>query len=139
MAKMVVMDVDLGQSIDDIINEDVDEMTEQTRQIIDEAVDQKKMIDSNRKAQAQLKAKKELNKQKILETIYETLLEAYNNNTCLSLDEMGRIAEPTITNASALILQMKSFIRKEKGNEYVLKRHTKDGKSVYILLPFNAE
>ena len=59
MAKMVVLEVDLGQDIDDIINEDVEEMTEKTRQTVDDAINQKKQIDTERVAQAQLKLRKE--------------------------------------------------------------------------------
>ena len=139
MAKMAVIDVDLGQDINDIINDDVEEMTEQTRQAVDEAIAQKKSVETEHLAAAQLKLRREEDVRSALDKVYRHLLEATEMDSCLSLEEMIEITEPAITNSSALILQLKSFIRKEKGNAWVLKRRTKSKKPVYILLPFNAE
>lgn len=139
MAKMTVVEVDLGQDIDDIINEDVEEMTEQTRQAVDEAIAQKKTVETARTVQTQQKLRKEQDTRLALEGVYRALLESLKLDTCLSLEEMAEIAKPAITSTSALILQVKSFIRKEKGNAYVLKRQTKNKKPVYILLPFNID
>jgi uncharacterized protein YigA (DUF484 family) len=139
MVKMVVVEVDLGQDINDIINDDIEEMTEQTMKVVDEAIAQKKTVETERMVQAQQKLHKEQKTQDTLNKVYDSLLEATKHDSCLSLEDMAEIARPVITNTSALILQMKSFIRKEKGNAYVLKRRTKNKKPVYILLPFNAE
>jgi len=139
MGEMVIIEVDLGQDIDSIINDDIEEMTEKTRQAVDEAISQKKTVETNRMAQTKQKLQKEKQTLDALETIYTALLEAHKNESCLSLEEMSRLATPHITNTSALILQLKSFIRKEKDNTYVLKRRTRDRKPVYTLLPFNAE
>ena len=141
MVKMTIVEVDLGQDIDDIINEDVEEMTEQTRQVVDEAIAQKKTVETGRMVQAQQKIQKEQQTKNALERVYEALLGttlgAAEQDSCLSLEDMAELAKPTIINTSALILQMKSFIRKDKGNAYVLKRRTRNKKPVYVLLPFN--
>jgi len=139
MAKMIVIDVDLGQDINDIINNDIEEMTEQTRQAVDEAIAQKKTVETERIVQAQQRSRKEEDVRLALDGIYQHLLEQTEMGSCLSLEQMMEIAAPTITNSSALILQLKTFIRKEKGNAWVLKRHTRSKKPVYVLLPFNAE
>ena len=139
MEEMIIVDVDLGQDINDIINEDVEEMTEQTRQAVDEAIAQKKSVETGRSIQAQQKLRKEQDIRLALEEVYKNLLETVESDSCLSLEDMGEIAEPAIANTSALILQLRSFIRKEKGNTYVLKRRMKDKKPVYVLLPFNVE
>ena len=139
MEEMIIVDVDLGQDINDIINEDVEEMTEQTRQAVDEAIAQKKSVETGRSIQARQKLRKEQDIRLALEEVYKNLLETVGSDSCLSLEDMGEIAEPAIANTSALILQLRSFIRKEKGNTYVLKRRMKDKKPVYVLLPFNVE
>jgi len=139
MEEMIIVDVDLGQDINDIINEDVEEMTEQTRQAVDEAIAQKKSVETGRSIQAQQKLRKEQDIRLALEEVYKNLLKTVGSDSCLSLEDMGEIAEPAIANTSALILQLRSFIRKEKGNTYVLKRRMKDKKPVYVLLPFNVE
>ena len=131
MGKMVIVEVDLGQYIEDIINDDIEEMTEKTRQAVDEAIAQKKTVETDRMVQAQQRTQKEQQIRDSLEMVYGALLESFRLNSCLSLEDMKKLVTPNISNTSALILQLKSFIRKEKGNAYVLKRLTKNKKPVY--------
>lgn len=139
MKKIEVIDVDLGQNIDDIISEDVEELAEQTKEAIDEAIAKKREVETRQTQRTQEKARKELQIREALERVYTGLLEATERESFLGLEEMAELAKPAITNTSALILQLKSFIRKHKDNAYVPKRRTKDGRPIYTLIPFNVE
>lgn len=139
MAKMTIVDVDLGQDIADIISDDVEEMTGQLQQVIDEAIEEKRTVETERIKKAAAKTEKSKQILEALDAVYTALLEASGRDEMVGLTSMMSLVHPVITNSSALILQLKSYIRKHKGNEYVLTRRTRDKKPVYLLVPFNAE
>ena len=139
MAKMTIIDVDLGQDINTIISDDVEEMTGQLQQVIDEAIEEKRTVETERTRKAEEKVQKSQQILNTLEKIYQALLVASEQDSVIDVDRLTKMASPIITNTSALVLQLKSYIRKHKGNEYVLTRRVRNKKPVYLLVPFNAE
>jgi len=139
MAKMTIVEVDLGQDINTIISDDVEEMTGQLQQVIDDAIEEKRTVETERTKKAEEKVQKSRQILDTLEKLYQALLAASTQDSPIEVDRLIEMAAPVITNTSALVLQLKSYIRKHKGNEYVLTRMVKNKKPVYLLAPFNAE
>jgi hypothetical protein len=137
VAKATIISVDLGEDISEIISDDVREITEQNQEAIDEAIAEQRQVQRKRTDQADAKLRKEQAVTSTLESIYDALL-SLPDGGYLTTEQMGEMARPIITNTSALVLQLKSFIRKHKGNAHVLKKCTRGGKPAYTLVPFNA-
>jgi len=131
MAKMTIVDVDLD--VEEIITDDIKELTAQNEQDIQSALDEKKEVIERIAAKKQ----KDQAVTDKLEAIYALLVERHTNKYAVSMEEMLEIANPVITNNSALVSRLKNYLRKQKGNKYVLKRRMKNKKPVYELNPYN--
>jgi len=131
MAKMTIVDVDLD--VEEIITDDIKELTAQNEQDIQSALDEKKEVIERIAAKKQ----KDQAVTDKLEAIYALLVERHANKYAVSMEEMLEIANPVITNNSALVSRLKNYLRKQKGNKYVLKRRMKNKKPVYELNPYN--
>ena len=135
MAKMTIIDIDLGERVEEIISEGVKEITEQNIAEIEKAIDEKKHIVERKSAQL----KQEQQVADTLEALYQLLLDAHKENRLVGIDELLEKAAPIITNNSALISRIKNYLRKQKGNEFVLVKRLRKRKPVYELNPFNTE
>jgi len=133
MAKMTIIDVDLSKNIGEIISDDVRELTQQNKDEIQKAIDEKKEVVERKQARNQ----QEQNKIDALETAYQLLLIGHKENKPISIDSLLEAVHPIITNNSALIARLKNYLRKQKGNEYIISRRKLGGKPVYELNPYN--
>lgn len=133
MTKVSVFEVDLGQSIDDIIMDDITEITKSNRDDIDAAVASAKLLQevSNRH-------KKELEaRDLVMEKLYDALFTAYTNKSYVSSKEIIRISEGQIANMISFAGRMRGHL-KEKGDEYRLVPCKRNKETAYYLEPFNA-
>jgi len=128
MTKIHIIPVDLGQSVDDIISADIQELHAKTLADI--------QIASEAKQRTQ-QVKPPSPEEQSTTAVYQLLLDAYNEKHPVSVNEMMAIASPIAT-SSALILRLKTHLRKA-GNEYHLTKRMKAGVMVYELKPYNAE
>lgn len=127
MTKIQVISVDLGDPIEQIISDDVRQLSEETVANIKAAADQKvsrpiKMDQETIATQA----------------AYDLLFAALPIKEEVGIDKLLEAAAPTIANPSALMMRMKHFLRK-KGNDYILQKNIRDGKAVYRLIPYNIQ
>jgi hypothetical protein len=120
-----IIDVDLGDPIEQIISEDVQKLSEETIANIRTAAEQKvKPVKTDQETIA-------------TQAAYELLLAAVPTKDTVEIDKLLKAASPYITNPSSLMVRMKHLLRK-KGNEYVLRKSSSLGKAVYRLMPYNS-
>jgi 2-phospho-L-lactate guanylyltransferase (CobY/MobA/RfbA family) len=136
MAKLSIIEIDLGININDIIQENVEAVTGDAKKQLDAAI-------SVAKQKVELANKQKLTKQKshddlnnIMITAYEKL-EQSGENGCLCSDILN-IVQEHVANASAFSLRMKKILR-EKDNPYTLKRFKKQGNPRYRFESYNEQ
>lgn len=139
MSKVTIITVELGENIDTIISDDITELTSKNLEVVNQAIEQKQETMKVRQQKVEKIDQEARAKVAALATVYQALLAAHSKDDAVDLDEMIKLSSPAITNASSLVLQLKSFIRKEHDNEYVLQRKKRNKKPVYELIKFNAE
>ena len=134
--KVSIIEVNLGEDIDDMISEDVIELTQEAKQELDNTIAVAKNVQK-------LKEQKDLEKQKSKDDLQETLNTAYDGlieagNGGVLVEDIMESVKPLIKTASAFSLRMKTYLR-NKGNEYIMKRKKIDKKPHYVLEPYNKE
>lgn len=139
MQKITVIDVDLGASIDDIINDDVKELTEQNEQAIAEALVEAKEIEEKKAAKHNQSNLKQERITAIMSKVYETMVTNHKAGLSTPLDKLLEITDPTITKAGSLIPRLKTFIKDYHDRSYSLKRCQKNSETHYKLIEFNAD
>jgi hypothetical protein len=127
MAKINVISVDLGDPIEKIIAEDVRQLSAETLENIKAA--------ANEKARGPIRTDPET---LATQAAYDILLTAFPTGEPVEISKLLAASSPVVTNPSSLMMRMKGLLR-QKGNEYVLRRSTRDRKPVYRLAPYNLE
>lgn len=134
MAKVVIVDVDLGIDLDAIITESAKELTKNARDELDQAI---AVMDSAKRL------KEENDKQKTealnavdaaMVAIYDKLIAAGPNG--LAVDDIMASVKSFIPNSSAFTLRMNNVLSK-RGNPYRLIRVKVNGTPHYVFTPFN--
>ena len=134
--KIVITDVDLGISIDDIISADVAELTGQAEKELDTALAVAKATQSL-KTEKETKAKEIDTKiQTALDAAFEQLVQAGETGVPVSM-VMATVEGP-IPNSSAFALRMKSLLV-SKGSPYVMERKKVHGTPHYAFVPYNLQ
>lgn len=124
MSIIQVIHVDLGDSIEQIISDDVRKLSEETLANIKTAAEQKvKVVKEDPETAATMAA-------------YMVLFNAIPDS--VEISKLLEASNPAVTNPSALMMRMKALLRK-MGNEYIIRKHTRGGKVVYCLIPYNHE
>ncbi len=124
--KVEVIEVDLGEGIEEIISGDLTRLSEEDVQRINEAVTE---------SASEVKSTPT---NLVLEKICNMLEEATKSNRWLTIDELIAVSSPHITNPSGLITRIKNYLH-SRGNTYVIRKRKRDGKSAYDLIPYNTE
>lgn len=132
--KIVVVDIDLGISIDNIIAENVAELTGKAKVELDQAMDVAREIQKVRieREQAAQIATDKLTA--AMNQAYDALVNAGEVGLPVSTI-MGMVAE-VVPNASAFTTRMKHILL-EKQNPYVLDRKKLYGTPHYKFVPYN--
>lgn len=134
--KVLIIDVDLGLSIDDIIAEEVEDITGAARQELDNALETAKTIQKV-KTEKETAAKEADHKIVVaMEAAFQSLVAAGEIGLPVSM-VMTTVAD-VIPNSSAFTLRMKSILS-QRGNPYTLERKKVHGTPHYVFMPFNLQ
>lgn len=129
MEKVRIIDVNLDDIVQQIVADDVRELTDANRSNLQRAITD---LQSRKKG-----AKKPYDK--VLAEAYEHLKKTISGGDPISSDDLLEICSPTITNKSALATKLKTYLRKHHNNQYVLDRVMRKGMTHYKLRPFNID
>lgn len=128
--KVFIIDVDLGETIDNIISKDVAELTSDAKKELDA------IIKVNKLSQ-QIITQRSLERERedaLSVDLYNRLLDSKSSG--ILIDDLLKIAEQYIKSASGLQAKIKAYLRKT-GNEYALVRKKKENKTYLLLEPHN--
>ncbi len=132
--RVVVIDVDLGFSVDDIVADEITSLTTQSKTEIDRAIEIARTAERIKQEREQ-KAKLTTDKLTIaIEAAYNTLKEA--GELGVPVTTIMSIVEGTIPNSSAFTLRMKRILT-EKGNPFILERKKHQGTPHYVFVPYS--
>lgn len=132
MAKVTVIDVDLGISVSDIIAKNFEKLSQKAQQTLDTAIEMQKKVEEKK---AQSKTKKQL-EEEMMDKIFTKIEES--GSTGVSTEELMEIGKRFITTTSALTTRIKSMLR-HKENPYRLRTVKKDKKQLYLFESYNEE
>jgi hypothetical protein len=127
MAKINVISVDLGDPVEQIISEDVRQLSEETIENI--------KVAAQEKARGPIRSDPE---SLATQAAYDLLFAAIPTGEPVEINKLLEASSPAVTNPSSLMMRMKGLLR-QKGNEYVLRKSMRDKKPVYRLIPYNLE
>jgi hypothetical protein len=130
MTKIVIIDVDLGINIDDIITEAVASYNTEFKTQLDQAIEIAQSIKKTKDNREQAVNKLTTT----MDIAYEALEKA--GETGLPINIVMNYVADTITNPSAFALRMKNILF-QKGNKYILKRIKRDKEQYYAFIKFN--
>ena len=136
MAQISIIEIDLGITISDLINEDVAGLVGEAQQELETAIAVAKKI-------AALKEQKQREAQESTDKTTNTMMNAYKlleqaGNKGVPVDDILSTVSGVIPSASAFTLRLKKIL-KDEGNKYALIKQKLDGKQYYIFLPFNTD
>jgi len=136
MAQISIIEIDLGITISDLINEDVAGLVGEAQQELETAIAVAKKV-------AALKEQKQREAQESTDKTTNTMMNAYKlleqaGNRGVPVDDILSTVSGVIPSASAFTLRLKKIL-KDEGNKYALIKQKLDGKQYYIFLPFNLE
>jgi hypothetical protein len=136
MAKVSIIEINLGADINEIISENVEELTGQAKHELDQAIELAKQRDALREQKTNDKKEADNAVTAVMETAYQRLVDAGPEGIICS-DIMDTVSEH-VPNSSAFALRMKKILR-DKGNPYSLTRKKHKGNPHYIFRIFNSE
>lgn len=136
MSNVSIIEVDLGIEIDEIISENVVELTGQAQEELDQAIDLAKQRDELRNKKANEKREADDAVTTVMEAAYQRLVDAGADGILCS--DIMDIVNEHVPNSSAFTLRMKKILR-NKENPYILERKKRKGNPHYIFSPFNKE
>lgn len=134
MTKVSIIDVDLGITIDDLIQKNVAALSQTAQNELEAAVAAAKKV-------KELKEKKDLEASEaqdkidsVMNNIYQKLVDS--NTEGVSLETITQLTEGTISSMSAFTLRMKKILR-DKGNPFAMNKRKKNGVQYYFFDPYN--
>lgn len=136
MAQISIIEIDLGITIGDLINEDVAGLVGEAQQELETAIAVAKKV-------AALKEQKQREVQESTDKTTNAMMNAYKlleqaGNKGVLVDDILSTVSGVIPSASAFTLRLKKIL-KDEGNKYALIKQKLDGKQYYIFLPFNID
>ncbi len=122
MSKFEIINVKLGDDIDQIINEAVECIANNDKEhLLDIVKNEPRVVKIDHKTMA-------------LTTIYNHLL---SQTDAIPAEEIFKMGNKQYANISGLISSLKSFIRNNHNNDYVIVKENIDGKIAYRLKAYN--
>lgn len=134
--KVTVIDVDLGVSVDDIISEEIKELTGVAHKELDRAIDAAKTVIRVREEKEAATNAAIENITAAMDTAHDMLAAAGTDGVTVA--KIMQTVEGVIPNASAFTLRMKKILA-NKGNLYRLERAKINGEHHYLFIPFNID
>lgn len=132
--KVFIVDLDLGSSVEDIVQDEVQKITGEARRILDTAIEQQKTLQETKERK---EAEKKITTNivtRVMKEAYEQLVEA--GEIGIPVNVMISNVSPTIPNSSAFTMRMRNIL-KSKGNPYRLVRKQHNQTPTYFFEPFN--
>lgn len=134
--KICVFDVDLGLDISETINNDIQELTSETRTQLDETIKMAKIV---QKVRIETEEKKKSLADRIttcMNTIYSKLVETYNIG--IPSSELLSLISDVISTQSAFTLRMNKILF-DKGNPYKLINKKVNGVKMTMFVEFTKD
>ncbi len=133
--KVVIIDIDLGLSVNDIINEEIEDLTGAAIKELDNALE-------IAKATQRVKLEKEAAARETDTKLNDAMEEAFKNlveagAAGLPVSAVMNTVASVVPNSSAFTLRMKGILS-QKGNPYFLERQKVHGTPHYVFIPFNS-
>ena len=134
--KVSIIEIDLGESIDKIISEDIAELTQEAKQELDNVIEISRKVHELKKQKEQKKKDTINQMESLLNSIYNELIES--DKSGVPANKIVEKIKPHIKTASAFTIRMKTYLR-NRGNDYIIKRVNIEKVPHYILIPYNIE
>lgn len=134
MTKVFIIEIDLGVSIDDLIDNDVTELSKGAQEELDNAIKASKKVQELKEKKDKEAKESQSKVDQAMSEAYDKLVEAGDNG--IPVDEIKEIMGTAIPTTSAFTIRMKTLLRK-KGNKYIISRSKKGGKAIYKFTIYN--
>lgn len=134
--KVVIIDVDLGLSVDDIINKEVEDLTGAATKELNDALAIAKATQKVKLEKETAARESDTKLSRAMEEAYQKILET--KDIGLPVSAAMTIVADVVPNSSAFTLRMKTILS-QKGNPYILERKKVHGTPHYIFTPFNQQ
>lgn len=132
--KVVIIDVDLGINIDEIIADNAKELTDASKKELDGALAIAEAAKQMKEAKTVQRNQASTGISSVMEQAYEQLEKA--GSTGCSVDSILELVSPHVPNSSAFSLRMNNILS-SKGNPYRLIRIKIAGNPHYLFTEFN--
>jgi len=132
--KTTIIEIDLGTDIDNIISENVEELTGQAKADLDIAIETAKDRDKLKERKTSDKKVSDNATTEVMTAAYDILAAAGEKGILCS--EIMKIVSERIPNTSAFSLRMKKVLR-TKENPFALSRKKVNGNPHYIFTIYN--
>lgn len=139
MTEITIIEIDLGESIEDIINDDVKKLTEDNQKDIDKAVAASKEAQQAKQQKANNSKLRDQKYTIALAQVYDLMTDNRGRNLTTSIDDMLEITKGIIDSPTSLAMRLKSYIKEHHDNEYVMTKCKRGGKTHYDLTPYNKD
>lgn len=134
--RVVITDIDLGVSIDDIITADVAELTGQAEKELDTAIAVAKATQAAKEEKETKVKEADEGLKRVMEAAYEQLVQSGEIGVPVSM--VMATVDGHVPNSSAFTLRMKTILV-GKGSPYTLERIKHHGTPHYVLRPYNLQ
>ena len=134
MAKIVIIEVDLGINLDEIIAENAHELTSNAKNELDGAIAIAESVRRIKDTKEQQKTEQINGIVSVMESAYDKLVKAGSNG--IPVDDIVSAVKQFVPNASAFTTRMNNILS-TKGNPYRLIRSNINGVPHYLFTPFN--
>lgn len=132
--KVLVIPIDLGFVIDDIINTDLTLLTKDSKDQLDRAISVAKAIQAVKDQKTQAKTEKLTKEQTILETIYTNITET--KNIGYPLANIKELLEPLGISLSTITVKLKQMLNERLPN-HDLEKVKRGGIQYYKFISLN--
>ena len=135
-SKVIVIDIDLGIDLNQIITECAQKLTQEAQEELDSSIEMVVAAKKEHDDKKQAIVNKKSGVSAFIDNIYDQLVSA--GTAGISSDSIMEQAGDQIANASAFSNRMNKFLS-TKGNPYRMVRTKMSGEWYYIFMPFNSE
>ena len=135
MAKVSIIDVDLSLEINGIISDEVIAITQQNLTDVETALEPVRAARVARQQKIDSLSAKTNLKTDRLTIIRAKMIEVGNKG--ITQSDLEALGGDSYASISALVLGLKTFLRKTHHSEYVLLKKRSAGNTIYYLRPFN--
>ena len=134
MSKIHIIDVDLGEPIEDIISSSINAVSTTTLANIEQAADMKASTNAARGSKSKV-TPEDVATQNAIDLLSNA---SGDKLPIISSEDLLKATSPVIDNMTSLVLRLKSMLRK-RGNKYRLEKTALNKQPAYKLVSFNSD